>query len=168
MTFMNAFFTEMVLPFLLIFLIVFAILQKSKILGDGKHQLDAMVALVVGLITITFAYQTGIITKLMGWLALGIAVIFVFLVLYGFVAGDLSGKETPKWMKNTFATLAGIFTIGVVAYVTGGFEWIKSQMNSFGEGAFMQVFVFVLIAGLVLLVVLNSGKKKKKKKDDDD
>ena len=50
--FSNPFFTEMLLPFLLVFVVVFAILQKSKILGDGKAQIDAIVGLVIGLILI--------------------------------------------------------------------------------------------------------------------
>ena len=55
--------SEAVLPFILIFTVVFAILQKSSILGKDKKQIDAMVALVFGLITITFARAVGIINQ---------------------------------------------------------------------------------------------------------
>ena len=53
-------FVETILPFLLIFTIVFAVLQKAKILGEGKRQIDAIVALVVGLLFISFAQAVGI------------------------------------------------------------------------------------------------------------
>ena len=45
-------FVETILPFLLVFTLVFAVLQKSKILGDNKKQIDAIVSLVVGLLLI--------------------------------------------------------------------------------------------------------------------
>ena len=116
--FANYFFTEMLLPFLLVFVVVFAILQKSKILGGDKAQIDAIVALVVGLILIGVPGPRDIIVGIMPWLAVGVAVILVFLILYGFVAGDLS--TTPeKWMKVAFGILAGIFTVAVVLYISG-------------------------------------------------
>ncbi|MFH1521871.1 MAG: hypothetical protein ABIF18_02840, partial [archaeon] len=115
--FASAFFTEMLLPFLLVFVVVFAILQKSKILGDGKAQIDAIVALVVGLLLIGVPGPREVIVGIMPWMAVGIAVILTFLILYGFVAGDL--LSAPKWMKITFGILAGLFTLAVVLYVSG-------------------------------------------------
>lgn len=160
MIFQHPFFTEMLLPFLLIFVVVFAILQKSKILGDGKAQIDAMVSFVIGLITITFTYQTGVIVSLMGWLGLGVAIILLFLILYGFIAGDLS--NAPKWMKVTFGVLAGVFSIVVVIYVTG-FGGIVSDWFSSngGEGLFMNVLMVVVVIGAVVAVILSSREKKK-------
>ena len=102
MIFDNPFFTEMLLPFLLIFVVVFAILQKSKILGEGKAQIDALVALAIGLILIGVPGPRDIIVGIMPWMAVGVAVILTFLILYGFVAGDLSGAKTPVWMKIVF------------------------------------------------------------------
>ena len=37
-------------PLLLMFFITYGVLEKTKVLGDGKQQLNAGVALVVGLI----------------------------------------------------------------------------------------------------------------------
>jgi hypothetical protein len=104
----------MLLPFLLVFVVVFAILQKSKILGEGKAQIDAIVALVIGLLLIGLPQPRNIIVGIMPWMAVGVAVILVFLILYGFVAGDLS--QAKPWMKITFGILAGIFTIVIVLF----------------------------------------------------
>ena len=54
---------EVLLPFLLVFTVVFAILQKTSILGKGKKQIDAIVSLVVGLIVVAFGYATNVIIK---------------------------------------------------------------------------------------------------------
>ena len=159
MIFDNIFFTEMLLPFLLVFVMVFAILQKSKILGDGKAQIDAMVAFVIGLILIGVPQPRDIIVGIMPWLAVGIAVILVFLILYGFVAGDLS--SAPDWMKITFGILAGLFTLAVVLYVSGLggiiLEWVS---GSSGSSALTNVLMIALVVGAMAVAILG-GKKKK-------
>ena len=133
MIFEHPFFLEMLLPFLLVFVVLFAILQKSKVLGEGKPQIDALVSLAISLMLITFGYQTGVIVNLMSWLAVGVSVILVFLILYGFVAGDLSSNNAPTWMKVVFGILAGLFTIGVVVYVTGFWEVFTGCASSAGS-----------------------------------
>jgi len=157
--FMSAFFTEMLLPFLLVFVVVFAILQKSKILGEEKAQIDAIVALVIGLILIGVPGPRDIIVGLMPWMAVGVAVILVFLILYGFVAGDLS--KAPDWMKITFGILAGLFTIGVVLYVSGlGQNIINWFSRSGSSEIWVNVVMILLIVGAMAVAIV-SGKKKK-------
>ena len=43
---------DVMLPFLLIFTIFFAILQKTKVLGEGKKNMNLAVALVIALIVV--------------------------------------------------------------------------------------------------------------------
>ena len=73
-------FTQGILPFVLIFVLIFAILQKSKILGEGKAQIDALVALAIALILLTVPVARDIVVNLMPWLAVGAAVILVFMI----------------------------------------------------------------------------------------
>ena len=157
--FSNPFFTEMLLPFLLVFVVVFAILQKSKILGEGKAQIDSLVAMVIGLLLIGVKQPREIIVELMPWMAVGVAVILVFLILYGLVAGDLS--KAPDWMKITFGILAGLFTIGVVLYVTGLGKimggWFTGGTSDFWSNAVM----IALVLGAMVVAVVTGGKKKK-------
>lgn len=151
-------FTEVLLPFLLVFVLIFAILQKTKVLGDGKKQIDALVSLAIGLILIGFKTPREFIVNLMPWLAVGAAVILVFLILYGFVAGDLSGDKIPKWMKITFGILAGVFTLGVVIYV-GGFWDNISRYFSGGDSIWMELVLLIIIIVAILIAVLGDKKK---------
>ena len=154
--FASSFFTEMLLPFLLVFVVVFAILQKSKVLGAGKAQIDSLVAMVIGLILIGVKQPREIIVGLMPWMAVGVAVILVFLILYGFVAGDLS--SAPGWMKITFGVLAGLFTIGVVLYVTGLGSVIVGWFSDSSSGdIWMNVLIVLLVVGAMVVAVV-SGK----------
>jgi len=160
MIFANSFFTEMLLPFLLVFVVIFAILQKSKILGEGKAQIDAIVSMVIGLILIGVPQPRDIIVGIMPWLAVGVAVILVFLILYGFVAGDLSGKETPVWMKTTFAVLAGVFTLAVILYISGlGRAILDLISGSNGSGVWTSVLMIALVIGAMAVAVFGTKKK---------
>jgi len=157
--FVKVFFTEMLLPFLLVFVVVFAILQKSKILGDGKAQIDAMVALVVGLLLIGVPGPRDIIVGIMPWMAVGIAVILVFLILYGFVAGDLS--SAPKWMKIIFGILAGLFTLVVALYVSGLGNIILGWLSWSGSSdVWMNVLMIALVFGAMAVAIFGAKKKK--------
>ena len=154
---LNTFFTEGVLPFLLIFVLIFAILQKSKLLGEGKSQIDSLIALAVALILISAEGPRTIVVGLMPWLSVGVAVMLVFLILYGFVGGDLSGSNAPGWMKWTFGVLAGIFTIGVVLYVTGLGEIVSGWFEGAGDSNWLMNSVVIVLVIVAMVVAVRGG-----------
>ena len=80
-TIFNSELAQTALVFVLVFTLVYAVLQKSKILGDGKNSADALVALAVGLIVSTVGYATDIIRRLVPFLGVSLVVILVFLLL---------------------------------------------------------------------------------------
>jgi len=123
MIFTNPIFSEMILPFLLVFVLVFAILQKSKILGEDKAQVDALISLVIGLILITVPFARDVVVNLMPWLAIGLAVMLVFMLLYGFVAGESASGQ--KWQKIVFGIIIGVFVTGIVSYESRRATWTQ-------------------------------------------
>ncbi len=145
-----------ILPFLLVFVLIFAILQKAKILGEDKRQIDALVALAIALILIAVPQPRDIIVGIVPWLAVGVVVMLVFLVLYGFV-GETSWKDN-KGLKITFGILAAIFVIGVVLYVTGLWETLYAQVSGSGSGWFSTILMLAIIAGAIAVAV-GTGKK---------
>ncbi len=156
MIFDSSLLTQVILPFLLIFVVIFAILQKSKILGEGKAQIDALVSLAIALILIGVPRAREIVVELMPWLAVAISVILVFLILYGFVAGDLS-SNVPKWMKIVFGILACLFTLGLVIYVTGVGESLKNWFS--GNSGIWSTIILILVIGGAFAVAVSTGKK---------
>ena len=158
MIFENVFFTEMLLPFLLIFVVVFAILQKSEILGKGKAQIDAIVGMVVGLLLIGVPGPRDIIVGIMPWMAVAVAVILVFLILYGFVVGDLSKMGESMGVKVGMGILAAVFTIGIVLFVSGLWE---NLWDSFGSASdiWMNIVMIVLVLGAMAVAIFGNKKK---------
>ena len=148
----SAYFVELVLPFLLIFVVVFGILQKTKIFGDNKKQIDALVALVLGLIVVAFANAVNII--------------LIFMIMYGmlFKEGDF---DMNKWLKFGIGTVIMIALIIAVLVVTGGWDYIVELFYGKASGDLVANVVMVVIVMVALvLVVVPFGKKKEKKKDE--
>ena len=147
------FFTEQVLPFLLVFTLIFAILEKTKVLGDGKRQINAIIAFVVGLLLIAFPFPRSIVVGLMPLLAV-IAVIFlVFIMLYTFASGE---KEVsmPKGLKITFGILIALALIIALLVMTGYWDSIVSAfLGGQGSEIASQIFFVVIVIAAIAVVV---------------
>ena len=70
-------FYSYLLPFLLVFAILFALLEKTKVLGKEKTNINVLVALLIGLLLIT---QTNIILTINGFLP-QVSLIFVVILV---------------------------------------------------------------------------------------
>jgi hypothetical protein len=148
-------FVETILPFLLIFTIVFAILQKSKILGEGKKQIDAIVALVIGLLLISFAQATGIIIQLIPFLAVSLVVILVFMILIGsFTKGG--DDLLAKGMKTFLMILALIAVVIAVVYITDAWNWILDLFYTTESSILTSIIFIAIVIGAVALVLWKS------------
>jgi peptidoglycan/LPS O-acetylase OafA/YrhL len=146
--FTNTLFTEGVLPFLLVFVLVFAILQKSKILGDGKKQIDALVALAIGLILVGSSGPRNFIVNMMPWLAVALVVLLIFFLVYGFAASDkTNGLVIPDWVKNTILILAIIFVIVLVLVITDTWGKLWNWLAGDSMGGTV-VMILVVVAAL--------------------
>ncbi len=157
-------FVETILPFLLVFTLVFAVLQKTEILGKGKRQIDAIVAAVMGLIVISFGYATGIIVSLIPFLAVGTVVILIFLLLYGMV---FEGKfEVHKGIKVTVGILAAIGVIIATMIATGAWDYVSDVLNAGTDSSVIitnLVFIAIFIA-VIIVVAVGAGKGKSEDK----
>jgi len=151
-------FTQFVLPFLLIFTIVFAVLQKTKVLGHGKKQLDAIVAFVIGLIFVGVAYPKLVVGNLILFLTVALVVVFVALLLWGFVSGGEAKLE-----GNTLKVVGGVSVIAIIFAVLwamgiqgGVFGLLFNQSWS---STFWTNFFFIAVIVVVLAVVIKGGGK---------
>src|SRR3989338_2261142 len=122
----NWVFTKFVLPFLLIFFIVFGILEKTKLFGAEKKQLNALIAFVVGLIFVAAVFPKLVVANLILFLTIGLVVMFVGLLLWGFIAGEegLKFESAPKGLKyfvGIVITVAVIFALIWAVGLSGTF-----------------------------------------------
>jgi hypothetical protein len=169
---------DVLLPFLLIFTLVFAVLEKTKILGvklnkqgNGetkrpKSNLNTVVALVMGLGVViphsTNSYPPGrdvvvILNNALPGIAMLVVAIFSFILLLGL----WSGKQ-PKFMKSS--TVGGVVVIIMALFVIGIFvdsanmyrlpQWLWFLRDPSSQAALIVIAVF---AGLVWFITRDTS-----------
>lgn len=164
---------QIVYPFLLVFVIIFAILQRSEILGKGKKQIDALVALAIALIVVTVGWATNIITILMPFLAIAVVVLLVLFILMGFVSqGDF---EIPEKLKYALWAVAFIFVIIIVIFATGQWPIVRDFLfkNQYVDNFWGNFLLIAIIAGAIAAVLFGgkggeSERKPRKKKEEEE
>jgi len=148
-------FTKGILPFLLVFVLIFALLQKSKLLGEGKSQIDALLSLAVALILIAIPTPRDIIVSLIPWMAVALVVLFIVLVIYG-LGGDYDkttkALKIPSWFSKSVLVAAIVFVVVLVLTVTGGWTYIWGWVND-GSSILGNVLIIIVI-GAALWVAL--------------
>ena len=161
-------FFDVILPFLLVFTIIFGILEKTKIFGTenvGGHEypkknLNAMVAFVIAFFVIAAKEIVASIQQSLPVVTLILIAIISFLMLVGTFA---TGKEpfnffevfNLKW-QGPFAI---VFIISVVMIFFQSFGWLEPVYDYFrGRGSdFFIIIVFLLITLGVMYFVFNAG-----------
>jgi len=151
--------SKFILPFLLIFFIVFAILEKTKIFGEGKKQLNALTAFVVGLIFVGAVYPKLVVENMILFLTVAIVIVFVILLLWGFVFGDLKeGFKLKKWMEWGLGILIGIAVVIAVIWATGLNVQVKEFLSS--QSHIWTNITFVVVIAVALALILLAKEKK--------
>jgi len=159
----SGFFRELVLPFLLVFTLIFAILDKTKILGEGKRQINAIIAFVVGLIFISFSYAVGITVKLMGFMAIVAVILLVFMLLYAFAAGEKEEFKMPRGLKIAFGILIGLALIIALLVFTGSFGPIYAAiLGGYGNEIVVNIIFIIIIIAAIAVVLGGKGKSESK------
>lgn len=161
----NPVLTKFVYPFLLIFFILFAVLEKTKIFGSGNKQINALISFVVSFIFVSAVFPKEMTSNLMLFLAIALVVVFVVLILWGFIMGEDGLKifeNAPKglkWAIGGFIIIAVLIAVLWAAGVdTAGF--FDRIFNSSWSSELWTNVVFIVFVVIALVVVLASGKSK--------
>lgn len=157
--------TNFVYPFLLIFFILFAVLEKSKLFGDKKTQVNALISFIISFIFVSAVFPKEMASNLMLFLSIALVVIFVVLVLWGFIMGENGLKifeNSPKglkWAIGIFILIAVIFAVLWAGGVdTSGF--FDNLFNSSWSSKFWNNVVFIVLVAVALAVMIATGKSK--------
>ncbi len=159
---LSGIFTDYILPFLLVFTLIFAILDRTKILGEGKRQINAIVALVVGLFLISFTYARDIVVNLMPVLAVAAVVLLVFMLLTAWVRGD--AKIERPLQISLMVLIAIVVIIGIVWAAGLGSSLITFFNQEVGGTKLWINALFIVIIIVAVLAVLFGGNKEKEEK----
>jgi len=139
-----------VLPFLLVFALVFAILQKVKITGEGNKGIDAVIALTVSLMSLQFDAVPIFFQIIFPKVGIALSILLAAMLLLGLTL-DI---RKSRGMVFTFLGIGGV--LGVIILLQ------SFQDYSWWTGSFWQENISAIVAGIILLVlvlvIINSGK----------
>lgn len=155
---------DVVLPFLLVFTIVFAILEKTKVLGmediDGKKytkkNLNAVAAFVTAFLVIAAKELVAIINKTLARSVIVLMFCVLFLMLVGSFQKEgesiyLQGGWKVIFMIIVFVSMVGIFLASIPN--SDGSTWLESIFAFTGGRGDEITGSIVLMAIIVIFVV---------------
>lgn len=174
---------DVVLPFLLVFTIMFAIFEKTKILGtEGekklpKKNLNATASFVIAMLVVASSQLVEYITAISSQVVILLLVGILFLLLIGSVYKE--GEIGAEGLKNDFARngFIGAMLLGIAIIffntlkTSDGKTWLQSFTGFISRGWGDQgVATILLVIGVIVFIAVltrssgeeSSGKKEKK------
>ena len=155
---------DVVLPFILVFTIVFAILEKTKVLGtediEGrkytKKNLNAIASFVMAFLVVASSQLVEIITTVSSQavVVLFLSVLFLLLVGSFYKEGEpvfLEGGWKIVFMIIVFIAIIGIF-LGAIK-TSDGRTWLERLGDFTGTGGDELAGSLILLALIVLFIV---------------
>ena len=159
---------DIILPFLLVFTIVFAIFEKTRVLGTEevggkfypKKNLNAMTAFVIAFLVIASARLVAIINEALANIVLLLLVIIMFLMLIGTFYSEGEEVILKGGWRTTFmvVSLLGIILIFLNAIPMDSGESFLSWMinyvyyNFSSTGVSAIIFFILIVLGFMYIV----------------
>jgi hypothetical protein len=168
---------DIILPFLLIFSILFAILEKTKVLGYDeiqgqkytKKSINAIVAFVISFLVVASSNLVRVINEAIANIVLLLIIIIMFLMLVGTMFGDkeVTLENYPNWIKFFMI----LIFLGIVIIFLQALGWLETVF-----GFFILYYEVEWVAALILIIIIiafmwyvtrDSQSPKKEKKAED-
>ena len=147
------------LPFLLIFAIIFGILQYMKIFGNNKG-IHIVIALALGGLAVRSQYMNQFYAELFPRLGIGVVIILSLLILIGmFIAED----ERRYWFYGLGAI--GVIIAIIILYQTFGYLGWTGLYGYLGGDSISWIILAVIMVGIIIAVATSTGSKEEKTSD---
>ena len=163
-------FMDVLLPFLLIFTVIFSVLDKTKIMGEGKRNMNVGVAVIFALLVViphvTGNFPAGydpvkIINSALPSVSLVIVAVIALMILIGVFAHDrlMLGLTAPGWV-GLFSVVTLVFIFGSSAgwWNVGVLTWLEDVFGS----DIIAVLIMLLVFGIIIAFVTGGGEAESK------
>jgi hypothetical protein len=150
---------DVILPFLLVFTIVFAIFEKTKVFGTEKFEkeevtrknLNAMAAFVIAFLVVASSRLVAIINETMANMVLLLMLVICFLILIGsFAKQSKEGISLEGTWKKIFMI---IMFVGIVLIFLNALGWLEPAwyylMGHWDSNVVASILLFAFVVGMV-------------------
>ena len=142
-------FFSYILPFLLIFALVFGILSQTKIFQESRST-SGIIAFVVGLMALQFDFVPVFFSEIFPRMGVGLAILLVFLIFVGMFSDPDSGAMmwTMVAVSLVIAVIVLVNTAGSLGW-SAGYWWYDNWE-----------IVAMVVTLLVVMAIIIGGSKK--------
>lgn len=172
---------DVILPFLLVFTLVFAFLEKTKVLGveivtdkAGKDHtytrknLNSIIAFTMAFFVIASSQLVRIISEVLANVVLIVVTLLCFMLTVGVYHTGQKEMEIGKTWKTIFSIVSFIAILLIVFNALG---WLNSiyrfLQTSWNNTAVLSIFVVLIFVGLMMWVTGSFSRMGKGNKSED-
>lgn len=165
---------DVVLPFLLVFTIVFAILEKTRLLGtddiDGKKytkkNLNSMFAFIAAFLVVASTNLVKVINESVANIVLLLLLSVLFLLLIGSFYKEGEEVYLKGWMRTLFMI---IMFVGIVLIFMNSLGWLEVVSDFFSDNIdepWLVSIIMVLALALIMFVIVREPNRGGHKSDE--
>ncbi len=134
-----------VIPFLLIFAVVFAILKKTEILGKGNDGILAIISAALGLLSLQYDFVSEFYAVIFPRFGIGLSLFLVLIIFIGFFI-PVADKD-----KGKGAWIGFIIGIGTVIWAISSWdEW--GMAGGFGGWFSENIWALLVLGGVIAII----------------
>ncbi len=153
-------FFDIMLPFLLVFSIVYGILEKAQIFGENRHDINAVIAFVIGLMVVVTSTVLNLLTGFLPWVGLMVVVFLSFMILTVMFWGEAKGLWETSAIKYGGAVVVIAFLLFYWSHTLGLFSAFEPSAGlPFLNVGDMAALAAILIFFVVIMAVVKGGKE---------
>jgi len=147
-----------ILAFILVLALLYAILRKSKILGENPV-IDGVVSFGIAFMVLAFPVLTGIGLTIPLSKFFTQASVFFLIFLVGFLLASMFYPNLTEWLPKVFTsrnTLFAMIALGIALFITSGLVGViyQAATSPTAGGTTGPSDIYILVAGLVIFIVI--------------
>lgn len=142
-----------VLPFLLIFAIVFGILMKIKVFGDNKG-LNAVIALVVGLLALQYDLVPIFFSEIFPRVGVALSILLVLIILIGL----FFNTNDNKVINYSLLAVGVIMFLSVLIKTSGYLGWYSAYWWYVN---WPSILLGIVVIGIFFAIIASASPKGK-------
>ncbi|MBR9693218.1 hypothetical protein GOV07_04815 [Candidatus Woesearchaeota archaeon] len=167
---------DVILPFLLVFTLIYALLEKTKILGVErvgdkeytKKNVNSMLAFVCAFFVVASSKLVAAINQLVGSMVLLLVLLVCFMLLVGSMhKDDKSGFELKGFYRNAFYV---IMFVGMILIFLNSVGWLQAAwgytVTHLDSQLIGMIMLLIIIIALMVFVTRDPSAAKKEKKEE--
>ena len=149
-------FYDIILPFLLVFTISFAVLQKVKIFGEASKKVNVVVALVLAFLFLQNQYLIFILQRFLPNMSLVMIIALMFLLLVGIFGGTYQGFGGIA-LNIAFILSIAITLIALSVDFIPGFNILDWFYQFIPDPGIQSLIIFAIIVIAIIGIVTHEG-----------